>query len=227
MPERLNAGHLLVIAGAAALLVSLFLDWYEPGLSAWEVFEIGDIVLAALAIVALVIALPMRLPGSGASLASERALPWIGVGALAFVIVTLLDDPPAARDLPLESGAWLGFVGAALMAAGGFLTKSQISIVVSSRPASGSTAGSSPSEPAAVSGSSPTTGPPAGSPHSPPATVPPSPPAGAAPPPTPADAPPPHPSDRVGGDEDTATRPLDPDEPATQPLDSNETSPRP
>lgn len=133
MPERLNAGHLLVIAGAAALLVSLFLDWYEPGLSAWEVFEIGDIVLAALAIVALVTALPMRLPGSGASLASERALPWIGVGALAFVIVTLLDDPPAARDLPLEFGAWLGLIGAALMGAGGFLTKAQISIVVSSR----------------------------------------------------------------------------------------------
>lgn len=135
MPERFNLGQLLVIVGAATLLVSLFIDWYEPGLSAWEIFEVGDVILAGLAIVALATALPMRLPETGATLAAERSLAWIGAAALIFVVVALLNDPPAARDLPLEFGAWLGLVGAALMAAGGFLSKAQISIVISSRPA--------------------------------------------------------------------------------------------
>ena len=125
----------MAMVGAALLLVSLFLDWYEPGLSAWEVFEIGDVLLAGLAIVALAIALPMRMPANAPrALAEERALPWIGVAALVFVGVTLVNDPPAARGLALEFGAWLGLAGAALMAAGGFLSTAQVSVVVSSRP---------------------------------------------------------------------------------------------
>jgi len=148
MPERFNAGQLLVIVGAAALLVSLFLDWYEPGLSAWEIFEIGDVVLAGLAIVAIATVLPMRLPESGVTLAAERSLPWIGVAALLFVVVTLLNDPPAARDLTLEFGAWLGLIGAALMAAGGFLSRAQVSIVISPRT-SGDTPAAPPPPPAA------------------------------------------------------------------------------
>jgi peptidoglycan/LPS O-acetylase OafA/YrhL len=136
MAQRINAGQLMVMLGAAALLVSLFLDWYDPDLSAWEIFEIADIVLAGLAIVALATALPMRLPGElGDTTARlDRRLPVIGLAALAFVIVTLINTPPAASELELEFGAWLGLIGAALMAAGGFLSTSRISIVVSSRP---------------------------------------------------------------------------------------------
>jgi hypothetical protein len=135
MPERFNAGHLMAMVGATALLVSLFLDWYEPGLSAWEIFEIGDVLLAGLAIVALAITLPMRLPASlPRALAEERSLAWIGVAALVFVVITLVNDPPAARERALEFGAWLGLAGAALMAAGGFLSTAQVSVVVSSRP---------------------------------------------------------------------------------------------
>ena len=38
MSRRLNvdAGPLVTIAGSLLLLVSLFLDWYEPGVSAWR-----------------------------------------------------------------------------------------------------------------------------------------------------------------------------------------------
>jgi hypothetical protein len=136
MPERFNAGQLMAMVGAAVLLVSLFLDWYEPDLSAWEVFEIADLVLAGLAIAALAAALPMRLPGAGErrALAEERSLPWIGLAALAFVLVTLINDPPAARDLPLDYGAWVGLVGALALAAGGFLSNARISVVISPRP---------------------------------------------------------------------------------------------
>lgn len=137
MPERVNAGQLMVMVGAAVLLVSLFLDWYEPGLSAWRIFEIADIVLTGLAIVALATALPMRLPGEVGETTErlDRKLPWIGLAALVLVFVTLVNTPPAADGLGLEFGAWLGLIGAALMTAGGFLSTSQVSIVISSREA--------------------------------------------------------------------------------------------
>jgi peptidoglycan/LPS O-acetylase OafA/YrhL len=137
MAQRINAGQLMVMIGAAALLVSLFIDWYDPDLNAWEIFEIADIVLAGLAVVALATALPMRLPGEVGETTErlDRKLPWIGVAALVFVLVTLVNTPPAASELELELGAWLGLIGAALMAAGGFLSTAEVSIVVSSREA--------------------------------------------------------------------------------------------
>jgi peptidoglycan/LPS O-acetylase OafA/YrhL len=137
MARRINAGQLMVMVGAAALLVSLFIDWYDPDLNAWEIFEIADIVLAGLAVIALATALPMRLPGEVGETTErlDRKLPWIGVAALVFVLVTLVNTPPAASELELEFGAWLGLIGAALMAAGGFLSTADVSIVVSSREA--------------------------------------------------------------------------------------------
>ena len=48
MPERINGGQALVAVGAIVLIVSLFLSWYEPGRTAWTVFEVWDVVLAAI-----------------------------------------------------------------------------------------------------------------------------------------------------------------------------------
>ena len=146
MPERVNAGQLMVMVGAAALLVSLFIDWYEPELSAWEVFEVADLILAGLAILALAAALPMRLPSVGAARTAlfDRWLPWIGLAAIAFIVVTLVNDPPAARDLELEFGAWLGLIGAALIAAGGLLSTSRVAIVITPRPSEAQTDAAAP-----------------------------------------------------------------------------------
>ena len=52
--RNMDAGLLLIGIGAIMLLVSLFLEWYEPNAEAWDVFEVWDLVLAALAIAALV-----------------------------------------------------------------------------------------------------------------------------------------------------------------------------
>ena len=49
MTRRIEAGPVLVGLGALVLLVSLFLDWYEPDVTAWEAFEVLDLLLAALA----------------------------------------------------------------------------------------------------------------------------------------------------------------------------------
>ena len=46
MRERFDAGTGLVALGAVLLLVSLFVDWYDPSGTAWSVFEFVDILLA-------------------------------------------------------------------------------------------------------------------------------------------------------------------------------------
>lgn len=141
MPERINASQVLVAVGGVVLFVSLFLNWYEPafdgqsGLTAWAVFELLDIVLAGLAVVAVASVIPMRGERAPATLVAARWLPWIGIAALVLVLVTLLSDPPAVRGRGLEIGAWIGLAGALMLAAGGLLSVARVSLVVSLRPA--------------------------------------------------------------------------------------------
>jgi hypothetical protein len=126
--ERFDAGSGLVAVGAVLLLVSLFIDWYDPGGDAWAVFETLDLVLAAAAICGL-LALAPRFGTGGLG----RALPLIAGAAMAIVIVQLLDPPPAARDADLATGAWLALGATALMAAGALLTAASISVTVDVR----------------------------------------------------------------------------------------------
>jgi peptidoglycan/LPS O-acetylase OafA/YrhL len=133
VPERLNAGILVAALGALVLLVSLSLDWYEPGLSAWTVFELIDLLLAAIAILALAIA-ATELGGRPLRLGADRWLPALGATALVLVVVSIVDNPPAANGLSEELGAWLALAGAVLIALGAFLGQRRISIVISSSP---------------------------------------------------------------------------------------------
>jgi hypothetical protein len=126
--ERFDAGTGLVAVGAVLLLVSLFIDWYNPGGDAWAVFETLDLVLAAVAICGL-LALAPRFGTGGLS----QALPLISAAALAIVIVQLIDPPPAARDSDIATGAWLALGATALMAAGALLTAASISVTVDVR----------------------------------------------------------------------------------------------
>ena len=61
MTRRFEVGPILVALGAIVLLVSLFLDWYG-GLTAWEAFEVVEVMLATLAVTALVIAAGLLAP---------------------------------------------------------------------------------------------------------------------------------------------------------------------
>lgn len=130
MTRRIDAGPLLALLGAALLLVSLFLEWYEPGLGAWEVFEVLDLLLAALAVLAIAIALSMM--GAPWDLDS-RWLPWIAAAALAIVVIAaLIDPPPVIGDEAERSvGAWLAFAGAAVLAAGALLAFARVSFSLS------------------------------------------------------------------------------------------------
>jgi hypothetical protein len=134
--RNMDAGLLLIGIGAILLLVSLFLEWYEPNAEAWDVFEVWDLVLAALAITALV-AIAGRM-GFGRS----RPSSWLigaSVGALVIVLYALIDPPPVAEAIATNggdfgdpsTGLWLALAAAILMTAGTLLSVARISIAIS------------------------------------------------------------------------------------------------
>lgn len=123
--RRIDIAGLVAALGAALLFISLFMHWYQPALTAWRVFEVWDLVLAALALAALWLAL-----GSAFSEAplSERALGLVGGAAFVIVVSQIVSHPPAAHSHKPGGGAWLALFGSALMAAGGALRAADFSL---------------------------------------------------------------------------------------------------
>ena len=135
-PSTLDAGRLLFGLGGLVLLVSTFLNWYGSGsdaVSAWTAFELADLVLATIGLAALASAL--------AQLSSRRRLPEVAPAAttglalvaLAIVVANLIDPPPALFGSDLEVGAWLALGATVVMAIGGLLGTTAISITVARR----------------------------------------------------------------------------------------------
>lgn len=151
--EPRDAGSLVAAFGALLMFVSLFLKWFDPGGSAWTVFEIIDLLLAALALATL------ALSGArwGLIRRSVWKLPLWVPGATAFVLVVsqLINHPPAAQGSHIETGAWIALVGTALMLAGGLLGRARVVITI--RPSAAPVASGGPP-------SAPDPAPPAGSP---------------------------------------------------------------
>jgi len=126
--HRIDAGSGLVAVGAAVLLVSLFLDWYEPGLNAWSAFEIVDLALAVLAVAAVVGA--AGTPGPGAAMV--RWGPLVSLAAFVLVVAQIIDLPPGV-DGGRESGAWLALAATLAMGVGSALAVASISVTVDVR----------------------------------------------------------------------------------------------
>ena len=127
--RRIDAGPLIALLGAVILLVSLFLDFYEPGLTAWQVFEIEDLVLAAAAIVGGIAA--ASAAGAPVPAIDTRVLGYAAGIALVLVIATLLNHPPAVGDgADPDLGLWLALAGAALMAAGALFASARVHVTV-------------------------------------------------------------------------------------------------
>src|ERR671915_1220024 len=119
MTRRLEAGPLLVTLGAVLLLVSLFLSWFDGDVSAWEAFEVWDLVLFVLALGA--IAAGLGLSTQDVDLTDRRLLP-AGVLAVAVIVAAqIIDPPPAAAGLDPDTGAWLALGATLVMCAGGLL----------------------------------------------------------------------------------------------------------
>jgi hypothetical protein len=126
--ERFDAGTGLVAVGAVLLLVSLFIDWYDPGGDAWAVFESLDVLLAGAAVCGLLAVAP-RFGTGGLG----RALPLISAIAFAVVLVQLIDPPPVVRDSDIDTGAWLALGATAIMTLGAILGAASISVTVDVR----------------------------------------------------------------------------------------------
>jgi hypothetical protein len=125
MTRRIEAGPVLVGLGAVLMLVSLFLDWYEPAITAWQAFEVLDLLLAVLAIAALVVVVGTLRPD--AAVLERQALPLI-VGALLVIVASqILDPPPGVAGDPLI-GAWLALAAALVMVLGTVLTLGRVSL---------------------------------------------------------------------------------------------------
>jgi hypothetical protein len=125
-PIRISLGPIVTALGAILLLVALFLDWFEPGFSAWTGFEVWDLVLALLALAA--IAAAARHTGL---LRDGPGLPlWLpGAIALAIVASQLINHPPAADGADKLTGAWLALAASAVMALGWLLSRVRFALV--------------------------------------------------------------------------------------------------
>jgi hypothetical protein len=139
LTRRFDIGPFLLALAALVLLVSLFLPWVDYGAprealfgarsyNAWELFEITDLLLAALAIAAIVAAYGLITPS--VDLVDRRFVPWI-VGA-AFVIVASQILAPSfdIRIGDLGLGAWLAFGATVFMALGALLSLTKVHFAV-------------------------------------------------------------------------------------------------
>jgi hypothetical protein len=144
VPRRIDAGEVLAAIGGVLVFVSLYLNWFEEA-SGFESFETLDLVIAVLAVAVIWNAVASTLALSSAPAA--RALPLFGLAILLIVAVQLIDPPPGAAALTLDTrggdiefgaldpdrevGGWLALAGGALVLLGGALRLARISVTVS------------------------------------------------------------------------------------------------
>ena len=128
MSRRFEVGPVLVALGALVLLVSLFLDWYGA-LTAWEAFEVVEVLLGALAVLALVIAVGQLMPDL--EYVERRWLPAVVLAIAVLVAAEIIDPPPAAGGEDPTTGAWLAFGAALVMFIGTVLTFGRVRFAVS------------------------------------------------------------------------------------------------
>lgn len=120
-------GPLLVAVAALVLLVSLFLEWYGD-LTAWGAFEVTDVLLASLALLALVDAAVLIAPE--VAYVDRRWLPAMVAGATVLVVAQILSPPPSVGGADPEAGAWIAFAASLVMLAGAVLSFGRVSLAV-------------------------------------------------------------------------------------------------
>jgi hypothetical protein len=128
MTRRFEAGPILVAIGAIVLVVSPFLEWYGS-LTAWDAFEVVDVLLVVLGVTALVIAVGELVPDI--EYGDRRWLPAIVLGVAVLVAAEIINPPPAAGGQDPASGAWIAFGAALVMFVGTVLTFGRVRFAVS------------------------------------------------------------------------------------------------
>jgi hypothetical protein len=147
--DTAQAGRGTLIAGVSGLLLFIFMffSWYGPpdeiggvevptdqleaagvdtSISAWQAFDLIDLVLLIAVIVAIGV-LVIEMTGASVSLPVAGSALTAGLGALAFLLVLFrLISPPgegiAGQDIDLsrDIGIWLGLLATAGITYGGY-----------------------------------------------------------------------------------------------------------
>ena len=130
MTRRFDIGPFVLALGALVLLVSLFLTWYDGQITvnAWDVFEITDVLLAALAIAALVAAIGLMTPR--VDYVDRRFVPWIVGAAFVLVCDQLLSPPVVFDNADYGTGIWMAFGATIVMGIGAILSLTKVSFAV-------------------------------------------------------------------------------------------------
>lgn len=130
---REEPGAIAVALGGLLLLASLFLNWYQPGLTAWTVFEVWDLALAALALWSLAAAarrLGIAQRGRDSWLWKDRGLIIPAVASFVIVVASLINHPPPAIGHSPALGIWLALVATVIMLSGAALAVARVSVEI-------------------------------------------------------------------------------------------------
>jgi uncharacterized membrane protein len=141
--KRLRPADLLAGAAGVALLVVMFLPWYQvrgtpaaiaffqgrgptpqpafTRLSAWEAFSVIDILLALCALVAIALVVVTATASGPAKPVAFTVLTTLA-GLLATLLALFRAIAPPHGYLERCYGVWVGLAAAVLMLVGGFLT---------------------------------------------------------------------------------------------------------
>src|SRR4029453_18860326 len=92
------------------LIASLFVEWYDPAGTGWQVFEVVDILLVAIALGTLALLLGAGGAGGPGGEAPSWA-PLLALAAVTVVAVQLIDPPPAARETDLATAPRVALAG--------------------------------------------------------------------------------------------------------------------
>jgi hypothetical protein len=127
MTRRFEVGPALVILGGILLLVSLFLEWYGP-VTAWEAFEVVDVLLTVLGLGAIAAAVGQLLPDI--EYVERRWLPALLVAIVVLLAAEILSPPPVVSGEDLSVGAWIALAGALVALIGTVLSIGRVSLSV-------------------------------------------------------------------------------------------------
>jgi hypothetical protein len=121
--RRLRAGEWVLALSSAALLVSLFLPWYERGgtsVSGWESFTVIDVLLGAIALFALTaVVAATTQPTTAVPISFESLSVIFGLVASVLALIRVLDVPDfGGAGWGTAAGAYLGLAGAVGLTAG-------------------------------------------------------------------------------------------------------------
>ncbi len=122
--RNVRPGEVVAAVAAVVLLAVMFLEWYGAdggGLSAWEAFSVTDVLLAAVALLAIGLAV-VNATGRGPAVPVAIAVVTVTLTLTALLLLAyrILNQPGPNDLVDVHAGAWLGLAALAAQLGGAF-----------------------------------------------------------------------------------------------------------